>query len=676
MTNKCVPQEIIDSLKERARAGQITAADIAAMLPTEKEALRGILESFVTEKLGVRVKPEEVKVINEISAKIDAAQKKLGTEIGNPKFVQENIEFFKAKKEMDDYLQSRSPSNRIKVATSTIGRGMMLASVKSPVLNIGSNIEVGFAEMLTRRAAIGQLRGADNGLAIDYVKMVNKVYQASGYDISRMMSLSDPGAIEMNIGQRLHTRGPGATRRVGQVLEDVVFKQLMGAPDVAFSSAHFADSVNLSALKMTKGDKVQARELMLDSMRATPQTTEGEILKAQGVLDAQKATWTDTSWASELSIGIRQVLNNASGDARLGDYFLPFIKTNANWIATGMDYGGMSLPSSLIDTYKAFKTGDLGSRAYRQKVSRNVVRAGLGLVAAYIITSQLDDEDFMGAYDPARQQIEQLRNSSDNVFRAGGRWNDTAWLGPLAIPVTAIMYARKYGDTPGEMSFQYGKGIISSIMQLPGVSDTYDYVRGQLYKGEQTLAEAIGEARDFLIGELSSRLIPSIIPDIAKALDVAERDAKGAWNAVKARIPWLRETLPERKNIFGETIAVEPGWSVIIFGSRVKTDTEDALVGELSQLSNSVGKGISFTNWDKTSSKTLAQFREKVGQETYDQAKEEYGVRLKELIQEFIDSKDYDEKTDEEKLKEINGLDTDAQKEILKKYKFVYQRAK
>ena len=167
----CIPQELSDKLRASLLKGEIDANAIAEMLPTEKAALQAILEDFVAEKLGVSVSAGEVEAIKVRAKKIDEAQKKLGDDLGNPNKLQENLDFFKARKEMADYLLSKHPANRLKVLTGTIGRGMMLFSVKSPILNIGSNIEVGFTEALSRRLASGQLKGASNKLAIDFVKM-------------------------------------------------------------------------------------------------------------------------------------------------------------------------------------------------------------------------------------------------------------------------------------------------------------------------------------------------------------------------------------------------------------------------------------------------------------------------------------------------------------------------
>ena len=250
----CIPKEVVERLKASLESGEVKPETIANMLPEEKLALRAILESVVSKELGVKVSSEEIAEITKLSKKIDAAQTKLGGEIGNPTKVEENVDFFKAKKEMDDYLLSRTPSNTLKVATGTIGRGMMLFSVKSPILNIGSNIELGFTDALSRRIASFNLKGTDNKLATDFVKMTNKIYQTSGYDISRMTTLSDSGAGGSRVlGETVHSQGKGAVRWVGRkISEDIVFKQLMGAPDVVFSAAHFADSVNLNAQKLAK----------------------------------------------------------------------------------------------------------------------------------------------------------------------------------------------------------------------------------------------------------------------------------------------------------------------------------------------------------------------------------------------------------------------------------------
>lgn len=638
---------------------------------------KAFLEDLVTDKLGLSVSPKEIKEIKVLAEDIDKAQKAVGMEIGNPLKAEENLKFFEAKKKMDDYLKGKTPASKLKVLTGTIGRGMMLASVKSPVLNIGSNLEVGITEALSRRAANFGIKGTDNSLMKDFIGMANKIYQKTGYDISRMRSLSDAGAGgERVLDQIVHAQGPGAVRKVGRVVEDIVFKQLMGAPDVVFASGHFADSVNLSALKLANGDKKIARELMLDAMKLEPTTTKGVILREQGILDAEKATWTDDSWASKMSLGIRNVINEVSGDLRLGDYVFPFVKTPANVVATGMDYAGMGIPKALVKTVKAWRSGDLGSKTFVQGVTRDLFRAGLGLTTSAILAANTDPEDFVGAYDPNRAQFEQLRNSNTNSFKVGNKWISVDWLGPLSVSYSAMMYAKKYGGSGGEKSFQYGKGVLEQVKTLPGIEDAFDYAKTQQYKKNQSLNEMTGEARSYLISEISSRLMPSFVSDVAKAIDPYDRKATTAWEAVVKKIPLLRQTLPEKKDIFGKTVETEPAWSTILFGARVKTDKSTAITEELYNLSEETGKNVKFTDWDKTSSKKLDQLKGQLGNEKYDELKVLYGKVLEGELGKLIKNPEYKELSAEEKLDLINSYDSEVVQLIMDDIGFEYDPAK
>jgi len=668
---------MVEKLKKQLANGEINSNSIAEMLPDEQKALKAILEEVVTEKLGVNVSKSEITTISEKAKNIDEAQKKLGDNLGVPSKLKENLEFFKAKKKMEDYLQGLVPANRLKVTTGTIGRGMMLFSIKSPTLNIGSNIEIGFSEALSRRLAGFKFIGTDNKLARDYIRMVNKIYQQTGYDVSRMTSIADTGSGgERVLGKTVHSQGKGAVRKVGRFIEDVVFKQLMGAPDVAFSSAHFADSVNLNSLRMANGDKVKAKEWMEDAMRIEPQTAEGIILREQGVLDAQKATWTDDSWASKVSEGIRKLLNTTTGDLRAGDYLLPFVKTPANVIATGMDYAGLGIPKSIFKIVKAVKTGELGSKKVTQSIARDLIRSGLGITAGVILAGLFDDDDFVGAYDPARAQIESLRNSNYNAIRIGDKWISMDWFGPLSTTISAIMYARKYGKTGGEKTFQYTKGVLSSALNIPGVSDVYDTVKTNMYKKNQSLEEMTGEAQNYISSEIYSRLIPSFFSDVSKVIDPTVRETQKGFSGIKSKIPGLSYSLPSKVNIFGEEIKQEPGWSVILFGARVKTNKETELVKEIKSVADNLNKSVTFTDWDKSSSKQLSQFKEKIGEEKYKDAKIKYGSELKSLLTKELSKTKYKKMTDEDKLKVINNIDTEAMDKIFKQYRFKYKQQK
>lgn len=656
--------------------------DMGALTVVQEKA---VYEDLISDKLGVTITPEEIKTIDAQAKLIQESQKILGNNLGDPAFEEQALNFLIDKKVMDEYLLSLNPANNLKVLTGTIGRAAMLASLKSPLLNVGSNIEVGLTESIARRISAGTVKGTDNKLAKDYIAMVNRIYKKTGYDISRMTKISDTGASGGRIlGKTVHSQGKGGVRFVGRIAEDVIFKTLMGAPDVAFASVAFADSVNLRALEAAGGNETRARELMVDAMRLEPQDDLAKVLRAQAILDAQTATWTNKTWASSASEGIRTVLNSVSGDIRAGDYLLPFIKTPANVIATGIDYAGGGPIKALYKTVNAIRTKQKLDRKFLSTISTDLVRGGMGIVGALIIAANLDDDDFVGAYDPARAQIEALRGSNYNAIKIGNRWISTDWFGPLAIPLTAMLYARKYGDTLPELGFQYAKSLVSirpgdnsAVQQIPGIKDVFEYAKSGAYNKESTLNEMAGETGSYILEQVWSRLIPSIVSDAAKAIDTKERETNNSTiKTIQNKIPIARNLLPERKNVFGETVNGEPWWSDLLFGTRLKTSTETALVKEISDLSLELDKGIAFTNWDKSSSMVLASFKEKVGEERFNKAKLEYGQKLQQRLEKIIESSQYKNLDPEDQLRLINGADADVIADIYKKYGFKYKAEK
>jgi hypothetical protein len=649
---------------------KIKSLDELGVLNPESE--KAFLEDLVTDKLGVRVTPDEVRLIAERATKIDAAQEKLGEDLGSPAKAQENLDYFIAKKNMDDYLQSLAPAGNLKVATGTIGRGMMLASVKSPLLNIGSNTEVGLTEAIIRRIASKGVKGADNQLFRDYVKMVNKVYQKTGYDLSRMTSLADNGASGARVlGETVHTQGKGVVRKVGRVVEDVVFKQMMGAPDVMFAAAHFADSANIMSAKLAERSMQSSREIMADAMRIKPQTVEGELVRSQAILDAETATWTNKTWASQASLGMRKIVNDLTGSLRLGDYLFPFVKTPANVIATGLDYAGLGLPKALFKTVQALRKGELGEKAYMQSAGRDIVRAGLGLTGAAAIVGAIGADNFVGAYDPSRAQYEQLRNSNYNAVRIAGKWISLDWFGPLSVPMTSMLYAQKYGQgKTGEKIWQYGQGVRSAGENLPGLSDIMDYAKARQYSKDQTGAEAADAAKDSAISQIYSRLVPSFFSDIATATDDKVRQTGKGVDGVKTKIPFLREHVPAKKDIFGRDIKTEPGASQILFGSRVKTDKETPVTKEIGRVSQATDKPINFTDWNKSSNKSLVQLKQKLGPDGFKKAQEEYGRSLEGRLNRIIGDKQYKDASDDEKIQILQAADSNAMNDVFKAHDF------
>lgn len=745
MANFCIPKQLSAQLKEAAKTGEInvkklfemessqrrkvfekyTNKEIAreinggfeeAMISKQKDALRrwairtfnatdkkspkykdvldkintlselGVLnssnsESFLSDlvatKLGASISEAEVKTIHQKAEKLESLAKEK-TEFGTP-----TTEYFRVKKDVSDYIDSITPSSRLKVFTSTIARGSMLFSIKSPVTNIIGNSAQAIYQSFERRLTSLKIGGLNNDYARRYVKYVNDIYSKTGYDVSRMISFDN---VQETLGeQRVHSQGKGVIRTIGRFYEDLVFNKLMGAPDVMFSSVHFADSANIASTKIAESEglvgaakKKRALEIFKDATNISPESTAGEIVRSQAMADAMYSTFTNDSVYSKFALAIRKAFNDVSGDLRIGDQLMPFVKTPANVIGAGLDAGGVG---AITSTYKlvfkgAYKEILDGDYHQLKDIMGGYVKTGLGLSIAFILTSLLKPEDFVGEFPITEKERELLRtkNATANSILIGGKWISLDYFGPIAAPFVGMLYAKKYGNGLTDSIFKYGQGVVLQSLKIPGLSSVYDTYKSikenrpdKSKSFEENLAGVGNMATDFI----RARTIPAIVSDIAKATDSVERETnvkKDSLAKVKASIPGLRQSLPVKKDVFADDIKTEDSISTLLFGSRVKTNRENELINELGRLADN-NMLPSITNIEKSSSRAQ-RLNAQIGDKEFSNAKEYYGKNLKDELMLTVNSDEYKDLNDEDKKKMIEDIKGDMLEDMLAEYNY------
>lgn len=650
--------------------------DLGVLNPTESDSF---FQDLVAEQLGVTISPEEAKAISEKAENLE----KLANEKPDNDFGLPNLSYFKARKEMFDYLNSLSPSPNLKILSSTVARGNMLFSIKSPITNIIGNTSQAITESFSRRLASGQFKGTNTDFAKKYFKQVNKIFKETGYDVTRMLHIDDT---QKTLGEEnLQSEGKGAVRAVGRFYEDFVFKKLMSTPDVAFSAAHFADSANLASTKVAKeeglkGAEAQKRalEIFKDATSLEPKTEEGIYVRSQAIADASYATYQNDSFSSGLALAIRKIINNASGNIRLGDQLMPFVKTPANVIQASIEASGIpSIYDVFVNLKPALESAKFGNRDPLKQVIRRAVRAGLGLSIATVISAMFDPDDFIGEYpiNAKEQELLRLQRATPNSIRIGDKWISLDYFGAIASPLVGIMYARKYGNGLVNTAYKYAQGVGTQALKFPAFRAVKDLLvdfednLGKATDTTKTVEEQTAEtlkslaltATDFL----SARVVPAIVYDIGKVTDSYERkyDSKSATEKLQSKVPLLRNQLPAKTDVLGNKVENEGAISTLLFGSRVKTGVNDPVVAELVRL-QSTGNLPSITDIEKTSTR-VKNFKEQMAEKgtpekyekTIQKTKDDFSKRLDTLTTSFT----YKRADDEKKAKLI----TEARADIL-----------
>lgn len=644
------PEELYQNLNERL---------------TGKNSIYTAMRTQVDDALGVNLTKEEA---GQIIAQTDSLKKNALNSIdknGNP-----SVEFFRILNDTEKLANSLNPTNRVAVLTSIVGRGNMLASIKSTFLNIESNFLNSVTERLTRRAVLKLTSDVkiDNQvspeLAKQYMKYSSDVYKASGYTVSGMFEI-DPKA-DFKGEKFMHSQGSGVIRKIGQMVEQTIFKYSLGYNDRYMKDLAFVDSVGLEATKQAriekaKDVKARANEIFQDAIKIEPKTAQGVKIRETAVNEALVATYMNNTKLAEKAIQIRDMINQATGALRVGDLISPFVKTPANVVSLGLEYslGGVQALKNLDVIVNDFKTGNITDTT--RNAIRSTSRNALGLVASMLIMAGfIDDEDYIPDYSvlsPAERKMVQQKNGVFNSIRIGDKYISLDYFGALAAPlVAALEFRRAKGLTEG--LFGYGKGVALQVMKLPVIGDLKDIyadISTNLTRTGDKTFEGLGE---WGIDLLSARTIPAFVNDIAKQLDTYERDTGGsALNRAISKIPVLRENLPPKYNfVTGEPVKVEA--YNFLFGARLKTGN---FSNEMSQIEDIVESGNNVTLSDPTRYGKLRDLPEvdKI------RIRAEFADDYSSAITKEMAKGSWDKKSNEDKAKTLNEL----RSKILKKYK-------
>lgn len=664
-------QNLMDKIDDLDKLGVLNPTDA-----------NSFLKDLVADRLGVNISPDEIKNINRKSEELQAAyDKKTDTGLKDP-------EYYSKLKEMNDYVQSLVPSHDLKVATSVIGRGNILAHIPGIAVKTASEVIQGGVQFAEKRiaalttSAISMARGGKSvpayGANADYMmKLIgesNKIFWKTGYS-----PLTDLTEYDRSLGDtRTHSQGKGIVRAVGRAYESAIFHGMYGVPANHFGSFAFADTANILSTQIAQTEglkgpalKSRALELMKESVANEPgMSKEAQYIRAQAQSDYLSASFQQNGTLSKLAMGLRNELNKATGDIALGDQIMPIVKTPANVIQTGLDYAGIASFKGFAKLPEAFEGLKTGDTKPMQEAARLFVRNGLGMALAAVLVHNISKDDFNGAYASltgAGRDLVNEKNAPYNSVKFGDKYISLAFLGSLAPVVIGGLYMQKYGANVLEKAGAYGFGAASDAAELPGLSQI-----GQLYQGISTaiskhdVGKTASGLSDEALSYLRSRLVPSFVKEFAAATDNVERDTgKGQMGKTIAAIPGLRETLPEKTDqLTGGTFKTE-GINELLTGARVKTANDSPLVEEITRLSNAKEQP---SIADIRHSTRVRSLTKQIGEDMMEEAINSYGTHYGMEAEKLINTEKYQQAADDEKKDLLNKVRSDGINKMLKAY--------
>lgn len=622
------------------------------------------LNLLAEQKHKIALTDEEVAKFTELGKKFYEETKKIGNDLGSMDNKEESFKWGESYEAISKYRDSLLPVSLYRSIVNNLGKANMLASLKTPFLNIESNSINAILSAAIRRAENLQLiSSVDSDTVKEYRKFIVDMYKKTGVDFSRMITIDDSVT---GIGKAVGEKTDTIKNKALNAYSDFIFNKTLTTPDVFFSSIAFTDSLSLHASRVAKGDKELATKLFKEATKINA-TGEAKAIRELAIADARMSTYTNDTMSSKISEALRSALNIVPG---VGDFVMPFVKTPANLAELGTDYAGLGLVKGGFGIGHDFIKNKKVDRAAMRGYMTNIARSGLGMSVAFLLASAFNPEDFMGTYDPDRIKIDQLSNATYNAIRVktpfGERWISVDYLGPLSNAFVSWMYAKKYGSA--------GKYLLGStsayLSQLPFVDakslfDGVDLLtdpekKKDIKKFGDTLWKNAGDT-------VSARLVPGLMLDIAKAFDDVQRDTSqkkyiidtpiGSVNFDKFvnKIPFLRGELPKKHDALGRLMFESSPIESLLFGSRVKTARTDSITKEIYRLRDEGNtpniKDLRFMYSDK-----VDELKKKVGDKAFYRIAREYGRQLANSYSVAMSSSDYLGSSNEKKQKILEDI--------------------
>lgn len=430
------------------------------------------------------------------------------------------------------------------------------------------------------------------------------------------------------------------------------------------------------------GLKAGYKKALADYMTAnklTPENiTDKQLAKARNyaIEQAKEATFHQENQLASL---INQLSNKNKFAKYTTDAVLPFKKTPMNIAKLGIEYSPVGLVKSAIYDTAQLRKGNITVNKYIDNISKGLTGTGIALVgfalanAGILKASGSDDKD-KASYDEAQGNQTYSIKIGENTYSLD-------WIAPSGIPLflgAEIYEIMQSKNESKSSSSDDDKAINQAINSAVNIMDGFTNAMNpmtemSMLSGLTSALQSYQQGSSQMIANMITnagksyvnQYVPTALGQIAKTTDEYERSTsttktaplskamESTKNQIMAKIPGLRQMLPTKTDTWGKDIkqpgnvvqralenAVLPYTRKSI--STNKVDTEITKVykntGESSVLPDNINKYL-----------TIDKQKYIMTSEEYSKYKKQYGQSSYNLLNNLVNSSQYQNLTDSQK---------------------------
>lgn len=404
--------------------------------------------------------------------------------------------------------------------------------------------------------------------------------------------------------------------------------RLLTAEDEFFKSIAIRQEINSQARRTARreGMKGEALAQRITELRANP-TDEMRSLARDY---AAKQTFTNP-----LGKG-GQAVQAAARELPALRVVIPFIRTPVNIVKY---FGERSAFAPLMKEVRSNLAGRNGAVARDEQMARIALGSTVGAVAAYMAAEGHITGG--GPSDPAKRSLMYADGWQPYSVKVGDSYYSFQRLEPLGM---LLGVSADFAELQKAMRADEKENIAALIM----ASISKNLVSKTWLQGPSDLIEAVQDPERYgpgYVQRLAATSVPAVVAQAARVNDPYLREAQTTLDAVRARIPGEKETLPAKRDLFGNQIKREgnlgPDILSPIYQSTAKNDPAIKEMLRLDITPSQVPRKLSGVELEP---------------DQYDEYARMSGEALKMSLNALLSVPQWKELSDEARTEQINGM--------------------
>lgn len=452
--------------------------------------------------------------------------------------------------------------------------------------------------------------------------------------------------------------------------EDVLSRAVQGIGDLNSRALDYEDVIfNRAAYVDSFAQALQAKGVTAAEAHAGTRAADVEAARAYAIEEAQRATYRNTTALSEALSkmgryeGDNPVLKAASFAA---DAFMPFRRTPANILTTGLDYSPVGLAKGIKEAMFDVKSGKCTAADAVDSIASGLTGTGIMALGAYLAAEGL--LHVRAGDDDKEEAFEKSMGKQDYAIQIGDRSYTLDWAVPAAMPLfagAAIMESVRKGGGTFDALVDSLLGMQDVVLETSMLSSLNDLVSNISYAKSKPMY-LIDRAASSYAGQY----IPTIGSKVASVFDDTVRKSyveKGSGQVASdvnyflqgaaKKVPGARNQLQPMVDMWGNEVsngsAPERVFQSFLSPGFLKAQDNSPATQEVRRLAKATGESSVYPAAAEKSFVVNGETKYLTGEE-YTKYAKTMGSTRKQIIENMLKSKGYQKLSDDDKAKAIS----------------------